>query len=580
MLSVFSLSYAVQLGGAGHDNGDSNDETGILTSCANGQTIKWNADTSEWECSNSGLGVSESKEIEGLENLITEGFSNIIVTINEAFADVHIGALLTVHEQSVYVIDKINNNILIVETFVDWNNAGEGRPFAYQNPIFELNKDHENRFLISAEGKFGIGSVRSGSLMNLQTNFGTPLSGTVTLAYDLADVEGLNTFFTKELSVGEDVKIGNTIYTITSVTSDTLMTIDSVYLGETQNNLVVYKEMDQLLSLKDGKGRDQFIMTKDGNFGIGITNPTQKLEIDGAMKINGNVLLNNNYISGDGDDEGIFVDSQGQVGIGISELGSRRLRIGGDFEIIGSCSGCGSDRNLKKDIQPLEGALSNIMLMQGISYQWKEGTEESQFMSGLQYGIDAQDLEEIYPELIGWDDRGYRFVHYQKLTVPLLEAIKEQQAQIEKLTRHVKKLTKRVRKLEGNEMKDEFENNNEKFVEICHYPRRRKEGKPKTILIHVSTLKHHLSRGNTEGPCGDNAEANLETKEKARVGREKEAEAKDHEVRKHRKYKNQKKSHDLHESFDTEMNAKKGEEAKEEEKKEETSKAKFRGIWN
>ena len=45
----------------------------------------------------------------------------------------------------------------------------------------------------------------------------------------------------------------------------------------------------------------------------------------------------------------------------------------------------------------------------------------------------AQDLEKILPELVFTGPDGYKSVSYEKLTPVLIEAIKEQQKQIETL---------------------------------------------------------------------------------------------------------------------------------------------------
>ncbi len=48
-------------------------------------------------------------------------------------------------------------------------------------------------------------------------------------------------------------------------------------------------------------------------------------------------------------------------------------------------------------------------------------------------GVLAQEFEKIYPELVSTDKDGYKAVNYAQLTPVLLEALKEQQAQIEAL---------------------------------------------------------------------------------------------------------------------------------------------------
>lgn len=92
-----------------------------------------------------------------------------------------------------------------------------------------------------------------------------------------------------------------------------------------------------------------------------------------------------------------------------------------------------SDVRLKKDITPIAGALEKIKAMRGVTYMWRKdipannGLEER-----LQYGVIAQELEKIIPELVHTDSEGWKSVEYSHLTPLLIEALKEQQATIEK----------------------------------------------------------------------------------------------------------------------------------------------------
>ena len=55
------------------------------------------------------------------------------------------------------------------------------------------------------------------------------------------------------------------------------------------------------------------------------------------------------------------------------------------------------------------------------------------FKNRKQIGVIAQDIEKYYPELVKTDANGYKSVDYSKLSVVLLEAIKEQQKLIDDL---------------------------------------------------------------------------------------------------------------------------------------------------
>jgi len=94
----------------------------------------------------------------------------------------------------------------------------------------------------------------------------------------------------------------------------------------------------------------------------------------------------------------------------------------------------GSDKRWKKDIKPLENALSKVDKLQGVSYQWK--TEEypnNGFNDKPQIGFIAQDVEPVLPELVSTDEKGFKGVEYDKMTAVLVEAVKELKGQNEAL---------------------------------------------------------------------------------------------------------------------------------------------------
>jgi len=86
-----------------------------------------------------------------------------------------------------------------------------------------------------------------------------------------------------------------------------------------------------------------------------------------------------------------------------------------------------SDRNLKKNILPLTGALDKLLAITGVNYEWKDGRS-----AGTQIGVIAQDVQAVYPELVGSNDAGLT-VNYAGLVAPLIEAVRAQQAQIDEL---------------------------------------------------------------------------------------------------------------------------------------------------
>lgn len=93
-----------------------------------------------------------------------------------------------------------------------------------------------------------------------------------------------------------------------------------------------------------------------------------------------------------------------------------------------------SDKRLKKEINTLKSSLENINKLRGVSFYWDE-SHPLVHHSGTdrQIGFIAQEIEKIYPELVVTKNNGYKTVNYTGMIPVLLEAIKEQQKQIEAL---------------------------------------------------------------------------------------------------------------------------------------------------
>ena len=93
-----------------------------------------------------------------------------------------------------------------------------------------------------------------------------------------------------------------------------------------------------------------------------------------------------------------------------------------------------SDRRFKQRIRPLTGALASVLALRGVRYDWNALGQQHGGRAGAgQVGFIAQELEKVYPELVSTDKDGYKSVNYAQLTPVLLEALKEQQQQIDAL---------------------------------------------------------------------------------------------------------------------------------------------------
>ena len=80
---------------------------------------------------------------------------------------------------------------------------------------------------------------------------------------------------------------------------------------------------------------------------------------------------------------------------------------------------------MKEDISPISDALGKILGLTGVRYRWKDST-----LGGYEYGLIAQDVARVAPELVFTMGGGMMGVKYDKAVGLIIEAIKEQQRQI------------------------------------------------------------------------------------------------------------------------------------------------------
>jgi hypothetical protein len=111
--------------------------------------------------------------------------------------------------------------------------------------------------------------------------------------------------------------------------------------------------------------------------------------------------------------------------LSISSTGT--LTVSGDVIAYGSPS----DAKYKENVKPIENALGKVMDLEGVSFDWKENSEILDIKEDI--GFIAQDVQKVIPELVKENEDGNLSLRYQGLIPVLLEAMKEQQKQIDEL---------------------------------------------------------------------------------------------------------------------------------------------------
>jgi trimeric autotransporter adhesin len=119
-----------------------------------------------------------------------------------------------------------------------------------------------------------------------------------------------------------------------------------------------------------------------------------------------------------------------------------------------------SDLRLKKNIMPLSNALQNVLKMRGVTFDWRHDEFPNKPLSKRHdIGVIAQEIKEIYPEVVVTDPDGYLAVGYPSLVPVLIEAIKEQQQMINLLKTTDEESKKKIEKLEALIQDFKIENN-------------------------------------------------------------------------------------------------------------------------
>lgn len=93
----------------------------------------------------------------------------------------------------------------------------------------------------------------------------------------------------------------------------------------------------------------------------------------------------------------------------------------------------GSDYTLKKNISKINTPLSTLLKLNGVQYKYKDDDQSN----GQRLGFIAQDVEKILPGLVKTLPDSTKGISYTDLTALLVEAIKEQQVQIETLKKQI-----------------------------------------------------------------------------------------------------------------------------------------------
>ncbi|MDJ1481817.1 tail fiber domain-containing protein [Cytophagaceae bacterium YF14B1] len=166
-----------------------------------------------------------------------------------------------------------------------------------------------------------------------------------------------------------------------------------------------------------------------GSLGINTSNPERELHIMGNRFGNAGLILEAQSSSGTSQWEIVTAASNGKTDYLTFYHNNTLLSyMDGADGLVKSFS----DRTLKKNIERLNHVLPNVMRLQPTRYHYLHNTDESP----KSYGFIAQEVEKIFPDLIQEVD-GKKSLNYSAFTTIAIQAIKEQQEQINALQKQL-----------------------------------------------------------------------------------------------------------------------------------------------
>jgi hypothetical protein len=109
------------------------------------------------------------------------------------------------------------------------------------------------------------------------------------------------------------------------------------------------------------------------------------------------------------------------------------LYVDGDIRASGNVF-AESDRRIKKDLEPIDGALDKVARLTGYTYRRSDKEhDDNKYM-----GLIAQEVLDVVPEVVQYDENADMYgVAYGNVVALLIQALKEQQAQIEEMRKRL-----------------------------------------------------------------------------------------------------------------------------------------------
>ena len=283
----------------------------------------------------------------------------------------------------------------------------------------------DNALYVSEDGGIGIGTATPTT-----TNFGG-----VSIHLKTGDSPKLRLEQDTSVGWGEqtwDVGGNETNFYIMDTTNDSNIPF-KIEPGAADNNLTINKNGYVGINCSGG------FSTVDAPLHVQETDASETLRLQKTDGGNWDVAVDDGFnikdvanetapfrIEAGAPDNSLHVDTSGN------------LTIAGDVTL-------NSDARLKQNVRPLEDALTLVSKLDGKTYEWKTELGRD---PGRKYGMIAQEVEAVLPELVSEGKDGLKSVNYTGVVPVLVSAMKELHARNQAQQREIELLKENLREIE------------------------------------------------------------------------------------------------------------------------------------